>query len=71
MVKKIISLVIFCSYFFLIAYSKEPTEEIPENHIEHFNQNVNLSTSKPEGQSKRGEVVKYDVTDLLSLLETP
>lgn len=51
MVKKMIALVVFCSFVLLIGCSKEPIEQISEKHIEYLEQNLNLHISKPEGQN--------------------
>lgn len=51
MVKKLIAIVVFCSFVLLIGCSKEPIEQITEKHIEHLEQNLNLHISKPEGQN--------------------
>jgi hypothetical protein len=42
MVKKMIALVVFCSFVLLIGCSKEPIEQISEKHIEYLEQNLNL-----------------------------
>lgn len=51
MVKKMIAIIVFCSFVLLIGCSKEPIEQVTENHIEHLEPNLNLHISKPEGQN--------------------